>query len=45
MIILEMKIIEGKSMSVYKTTGNNIMSAFKKLWNIVHEKGLVKNVW
>lgn len=45
MIILEMKIIEGKSMSTYKTTGNNIMTAFKRMWNMVYEKGLVKNVW
>lgn len=45
MIILEMKLIEGRSVTVFKTNGKNITTAFKKMWNIVYEKGLIRNVW
>lgn len=45
MIVLEMKIIEGKTMSTFKTTGTDISTTFKKMWNIVYEKGLIRNVW
>ncbi len=45
MIILEMKLIEGRSVTVFKTRGNNITTAFKRMWNLVYEKGLIRNVW
>ena len=45
MIILEMKLIEGRSVTVFKTNGNDIMTAFKKMWNMIYEKGLIRNVW
>ena len=45
MIVLELKIIEGKNMTTIKTNGNSTTKAFQKLWNIVYEKGLIKYVW
>lgn len=45
MIFIELKIIEGKNMTTIKTNGNSTAKAFKKLWNLVYEKGLIKNVW
>lgn len=45
MIVLELKIIEGKNMTTIKTKGNSIKKAFQKMWNIAYEKGLIRNVW
>jgi len=45
MIVLELKIIEGKNMSIIKSTGNTTKKAFQKMWNIAYEKGLIRNVW
>jgi hypothetical protein len=45
MIVLELKIIEGKNMTTIKSTGNSTKKAFQKMWNIAYEKGLIKNVW
>lgn len=45
MIVLELKIIEGKNMTTIKSTGNSMKNAFQKMWNIAYEKGLIKNVW
>lgn len=45
MIMLELKIIEGKHMTKIKANGNSIAKAFQKLWNLAYEKGLIRNVW
>lgn len=45
MIVLELKIIEGKNMTTIKATENSMKKAFQKLWNIAYEKGLIRNVW
>jgi hypothetical protein len=45
MIVLELKIIEGKNMTTIKSNGNSMKKAFQKLWNLVYEKGLIRNVW
>lgn len=45
MIFIELKIIEGKNVTTFKTKGNSIAKAFQKLWNLAYEKGLIRNVW
>ena len=45
MIFIELKIIEGKNMTTIKTKENSMTKAFQKLWNLVHEKGLIRNAW
>lgn len=45
MIFIELKIIEGKTMTTIKTKGNTTTKAFQKLWNLVYEKGLIRNAW
>lgn len=45
MIFIELKIVEGKNIMTIKTKGNSIAKAFQKMWNIVYEKGLIRNVW
>ena len=45
MIVLELKIIEGKNMTKIKSNGNSMKKAFQKLWNLAYEKGLIRNVW
>ena len=45
MIFIELKIIEGKNVTTFKTKENSIAKAFQKLWNLVYEKGLIRNVW
>jgi len=44
-IFIELKIVEGKNITTIKTNGNSTTKAFEKLWNIVYEKGLIRNVW
>ena len=45
MIFIELKIIEGKSMTTIKTKENSMTKAFQKLWNLAYEKGLIKYAW
>lgn len=45
MIFIELKIIDGKSVTTIKTKGISITKAFQKIWNIAYEKGLIRNVW
>ena len=45
MIVLELRIIEGKNITIIKSTGNSMKKAFQKLWNLAYEKGLIRNVW
>jgi hypothetical protein len=45
MIVLELKIIEGKNMTTIKSNGNSMKKAFQKMWNLAYEKGLIRNVW
>ncbi|MDD4388308.1 MAG: hypothetical protein PHV87_03765 [Bacilli bacterium] len=45
MIFIELKIVEGKNITTFKTKGTSIAKAFQKLWNLAYEKGLIRNVW
>jgi len=45
MILIELKIVEGKNITTFKTKGNSIAKAFQKMWNLAYEKGLIRNVW
>ncbi len=45
MIFIELKIVEGKNITTIKTKGNSTTKAFQKMWNLVYEKGLIRNVW
>jgi hypothetical protein len=44
-IMLELKIIEGKHLTIIKSSGTSMKKAFQNMWNIAYEKGLIRNVW
>ncbi len=45
MILIELKIIEGRSVTKYSSKGHDLRTVFTNLCSKLDVKGLVKNVW